>query len=64
MNPNQLLLVLIAAILIFEPKRLSDLARALAEGIDNFRGGPPSPPHPLPGNDSALLCKRRQKTKT
>jgi hypothetical protein len=28
---------------------------ALIEAINNFRGGPPSPMHPLPADDGALL---------
>lgn len=58
MGPAQLLLILIAAVLVFGPKSLSELGRGLAEGINNFRGGPPPPTHPLPGDDSALLCRR------
>jgi hypothetical protein len=26
---------------------------------DNFRGGPPTGPHPSPASDSALLLRRR-----
>ena len=36
--------------------------RAVAEALENFRGGPPTGPHPSPANDGALLAKgsRRQ----
>ena len=30
----------------------------IAEGMNNFRGGPPTPMHPSPVNDAALLRKR------
>ena len=32
--------------------------KAIAEGLRNFRGGPPSPPHPLPGLDGPLHFRR------
>jgi hypothetical protein len=33
----------------------------IVEGMNNFRGGPPTPMHPSPSNDAALL---RQRLKT
>ena len=33
---------------------------ALIEAINNFRGGPPSPMHPCPADDSRLLRRRRE----
>ena len=32
---------------------------ALIEALHNFRGGPPTPMHPSPVNDSAFLRKRK-----
>jgi len=37
------------------------LVDALIEAIQNFRGGPPTGPHPSPANDSALLLRRRMR---
>jgi hypothetical protein len=34
---------------------------ALIEAINNFRGGPPTPMHPSPVNDAALLRRRARK---
>jgi TatA/E family protein of Tat protein translocase len=64
MGTPELLLVFILALILFGPKRLPDLARELGEALRNFRGGgPPSPMHPVPSNDSALLCRRRARKK-
>lgn len=44
-------------LLILLQRRVRD---ALLEGINNFRGGPPTTPtHPSPVNDGALLLRRR-----
>lgn len=40
-----------------------ELADAIRDGIDNFRGGPPTPMHPSPAGDSALLRRRSRRTK-
>jgi hypothetical protein len=32
---------------------------AILEAINNFRGGPPTPRHPLPADDRAILRQRR-----
>jgi hypothetical protein len=43
-------------LLILLQRRVRD---ALLEGINNFRGGPPTTPmHPSPVNDGALLRRR------
>lgn len=34
---------------------------ALIEAINNFRGGPPTPMHPSPADDGALLRRRSRK---
>lgn len=36
------------------------LVDALIEALDNFRGGPPTPMHPSPVNDAALLGRSRK----
>src|SRR6266481_2138942 len=36
-----------------------NLAIRLQEAFDDFRGGPGSPSHPLPADDSKLLNRRR-----
>jgi hypothetical protein len=42
-----------------------ELRQALIEALNdfrnNFRGGPPTPMHPSPAGDSALLRKRKRK---
>jgi len=39
-----------------------ELAAQLADGIDRFRGGGPgSPSHPIPGDDSRLLTRKRSR---
>jgi hypothetical protein len=57
------LLMLAAAVALLSRRWMLD---ALIEGInaiaDNFRGGPPTPMHPSPADDAALLRKRSRKT--
>jgi hypothetical protein len=38
------------------------LLDAVIEAINNFRGGPPTPMHPSPADDGALLRRRSRKT--
>lgn len=38
------------------------LLEALIEAIGNFRGGPPTPKHPLPADDGPLIRRRPTKT--
>ena len=52
------ILVALLLFLCFQ-RRLLD---ALIEAIDNFRGGPPTPMHPSPADDGALLRRRSRKT--
>jgi hypothetical protein len=52
------LMVLVAAALLFRRATLD----AVIEAINNFRGGPPTPMHPSPVNDAALL-RRRTRTR-
>jgi hypothetical protein len=57
------LLFLGAAVALLSRRWMLD---ALIEGIheiaDHFRGGPPTPMHPSPADDAALLRKRSRKT--
>jgi len=55
----------VLAILFFRGR--SQAARAIeafAEAIDNFRGGPPTPMHPSPAGDDALLRARSKKAES
>jgi hypothetical protein len=54
-----ILMVLAAAAILFRRATLD----AVIEAINNFRGGgPPTPMHPSPVNDAALL-RRRARTR-
>lgn len=49
-------LLVVAGMLLIGGKRFRELAQLVSDGIDNFRGGGPgSPSHPMPANDSRLL---------
>jgi hypothetical protein len=37
------------------------LRDALVEALENFRGGPPTPRHPLPADDGVILRRRRSR---
>jgi len=57
----ELVFVLALALVLFGPQKLPDLGTKLAEAINRFRGGGPgSPTHPIPANDSPVLNRRRQ----
>src|SRR5882724_6780715 len=58
-----LLFVLGVATLLFGGRNLRELAASLAEGLSNFRGGPGSPSHPLPADDSKILNRRHEPSK-
>jgi hypothetical protein len=47
----------LTGLLIVFRKKLQELI----ELLDNWRGGPPGPMHPLPSADAHLLCKRSPK---
>ena len=57
------LLFLGAVVALFSRRAALD---TLIDGIndiaDNFRGGPPTPMHPSPADDGALLRRRFRKT--
>lgn len=48
----------VLAVLLFGGKHIPEVARELAEGLSNLRGGPGSPSHPIPSNDSRLLNRK------
>ena len=62
-GPLEMLVVLAVAILLFG-KNWRELAARLQEGIDNFRGGPGSPTHPIPADDSKLVNRTRKSSKS
>jgi hypothetical protein len=51
-------LIFCAVVALFFRRWMVD---ALIEAIENFRGGPPTPMHPSPADDAALLRKRARK---
>jgi hypothetical protein len=51
--------IFVALLVILSFRR--SLLDALIEGINNFRGGPPTPMHPSPADDGALLRRRSPK---
>ena len=57
-------LLILAAIVVLLSRRW--MLDAVIDGInaiaDNFRGGPPTPMHPSPADDGALLRRRSRKT--
>ena len=56
-----LLLIFVAFVTLFFRRWMVD---ALIEAINNFSGGPPTPMHPSPSNDAALLRKRSRKSES
>jgi hypothetical protein len=54
--------VVAIALSIYIWKRHTELAEAIREAIDNFRGGPPTGMHPSPADDGVLVLRRRKKT--
>jgi hypothetical protein len=56
------LLMLAAAIALASRRWMLDaLIESIHEIADSFRGGPPTPMHPSPADDGALLRKRSGK---
>jgi hypothetical protein len=53
-----LVLILVAVVALFFRRWMLD---ALIEELNNFRGGPPTPMHPSPADDGALLRRRSRK---
>jgi len=57
-----LLFLGMAVALLSRRSMLDALIDGIHEIADNFRGGPPTPMHPSPADDAALLRKRSRKT--
>jgi hypothetical protein len=61
MEPTEFLLKLVtvfALLTLLLPSMRNVLIKALNEFGNNFRGGPPTPMHPSPADDAALIRKR------
>jgi Sec-independent protein translocase protein TatA len=56
----ELVVVFTLAILLFCGKNIPDVALNLKEVLNNLRGGPGSPSHPIPADDSRLLKRKRR----
>jgi hypothetical protein len=55
----------VVATLFFKRWMLDALIDGINELADNFRGGgPPTPMHPSPANDGALLRRRSRRTES
>jgi hypothetical protein len=55
------LLVVLGLLTLLLPSMRNALVETLNEFVNNFRGGPPTPMHPSPADDAALLRRRRSK---
>ena len=53
-----LFLILVAVVALFFRRWMLD---AVIEELNNFRGGPPTPMHPSPADNGALLRRRSRK---
>ena len=58
-NIVRLILVAIFVALLFQ----GSVLEALLEAFNNFRGGPPTPRHPLPADDGAIVRRKRSREK-
>jgi Sec-independent protein translocase protein TatA len=56
--PELVLFATVAALLLWGNK-IPVATLKLREALDDFRGGPGSPSHPIPANDSRLLNRKR-----
>jgi len=54
----ELMVLLLLAIILFGPKSFRQVTQELTDALSNFRGGPGSPSHPVPANDSRLLSRK------
>lgn len=59
----ELLLMFALGLLLFGPKSPQEIAAIIRNGIDKFRGGPGSPSHPIPANDSRVINRKRKAAK-
>ena len=55
---QELMILLLVAVILFGPKSLQQVAQELTDAFSNFRGGPGSPSHPMPADDSKLLNRK------
>jgi len=63
MGPQEILVAVFALVFfVLVRSHLDELSEALENFRDNFRGGPPTPMHPSPANDGALLRRRSRKS--
>jgi hypothetical protein len=53
--------LLMVVTFFFGRRHLGALSEAINDFRDNFRGGPPTPMHPCPADDGALLRERARK---
>jgi hypothetical protein len=53
----RLILLAIFVALLFQ----GSVLQAIIQAITNFRGGPPTPRHPLPADDGAILSRKRSR---
>jgi len=59
----ELVVLLAMGMLLFGGVNVRQVAQVLAEGISKFRGGGPgSPSHPIPADDSKVLNRKRDCT--
>jgi hypothetical protein len=54
------LVFVLGLLTLFQRSMREAMIQAMKDLVDNFRGGPPSPMHPSPANDGALLQKRKR----
>jgi Sec-independent protein translocase protein TatA len=54
----ELVVVCSVAALLCWGNKIPEVARTLNEAISNFRGGPRSPSHPIPADDSKFLNRK------
>jgi len=54
----ELVVICTVTVLVFWGNKIPEAARVLNEAIANFRGGPRSPSHPIPGDDSKHLRRK------
>jgi Sec-independent protein translocase protein TatA len=59
----ELVVILAIATFLFCGGKLREIVYAIEDALSNFRGGPGSPSHPIPANDSRLLNRRRVSSK-
>ena len=60
---QELIVLFVVVLVLFGPKSLKELAADLGNAMNNFRGGPGSPSHPVPADDSRLLNRKSRGAK-